>query len=172
MALPIDRSLVDRLVVEHLPAGLAFALRLTGDEHAAEDVMQEALCRVLRQWKSFRGESSFKTWLFQIVVNVDRDRRRRRAFVFLEAEPATSGDEQGERLSAEEMKRSISEAIERLPDRQREVAILSIGEGMSATEVAQVLSITEANVHSSLHLARKRIAQAIGYDYASHKTEH
>ena len=72
-----DRRDVDRLVVEHLPAALRFALRLTRDEHAAEDVVQEALCRVLRQWRTYRGEASFKTWFLQIVVNVDRDRRRR-----------------------------------------------------------------------------------------------
>lgn len=166
MALPIDRSLVDRLVVEHLPAGLAFALRLTGNEHAAEDVMQEALCRVLRQSKSFRGESSFKTWLFQIIVNVDRDRRRRKTYLSLDVEPTTRSTNPAEHLSAEEMKRSIREAIEGLPDRQREVAVLCLAEEMTAGEVAQVLSITEANVYSSLHLARKRIAQAIGFDYA------
>ena len=74
MPRPIDRSTVDRLVVEHLPVALRFALRLTGSTDTAEDVVQESLCRVLRSWRSYRGDATFRTWLLQIVVNVDRDR--------------------------------------------------------------------------------------------------
>jgi RNA polymerase sigma-70 factor, ECF subfamily len=77
MGRPLDRRAVDHLVVEHLPAALRFARRLTGDPQLAEEVVQDALCRVLARWRSFRGESSFRTWLLSIVVNVDRDRRRR-----------------------------------------------------------------------------------------------
>src|SRR3954462_1586567 len=78
MSGPIDRHTVDQLVVEHLPAALRFAGRLTNDPDVAGEIVQEALCRVLARWKSFRGEASFSTWLLQIVLNVDRDRRRRR----------------------------------------------------------------------------------------------
>ena len=77
MGRPIDRRAVDQLVVEHLPAALRFARRLVREDHVAEDLVQEALCRVLRQWRSYRGEATFRTWLLSIVVNVDRDRRRR-----------------------------------------------------------------------------------------------
>src|SRR6185503_14261138 len=69
---------VDQLVVEHLPAALRFAQRLTNDPDAAGEIVQEALCRVLKRWKTFRGQASFSTWLMQIVLNVERDRRRRR----------------------------------------------------------------------------------------------
>ena len=69
MARPIDRSTIDRLFVDHLPVALRFAMRLSGDPHAAEDVVQEALLRVLRQWPAYRGEASFRTWLLQIVLN-------------------------------------------------------------------------------------------------------
>ena len=57
---------------------LRMALRLSGDADTAEDLVQETLCRVLRQWRTYRGEASFRSWLLQILVNVDRDRRRRR----------------------------------------------------------------------------------------------
>ncbi len=77
MSGPIDRQTVDQLVVEHLPAALRFTKRLTNDPDTAGEIVQEALCRVLKRWKTFRGEASFSTWLMQIVVNVDRDRRRR-----------------------------------------------------------------------------------------------
>jgi RNA polymerase sigma-70 factor (ECF subfamily) len=167
MAQSIDRSTVDRLVVEHLPVALRFAIRLTGDTHIAEDVVQETLCLVLRRWRSFRGESSFRTWMLQIVVNVDRDRRRRRTVLPMpEEEPESKAAMPAEEAAAGELQARVRDAIDRLPDRQREVALLSLGEGLPASDVASVLGTTEANVHTCLHLARKRIARAIGIDYA------
>ena len=53
--------------------------------------------------------------------------------------------------------------------RQREVALLSLGEGLPASEVAYILATTEANVYTCLHLARKRIAEAIGVNYSRRK---
>jgi len=167
MARPIDRNAVDRRVVEHLPAALRFALRLTGDAHTAEDVVQEALCLALRRWKSYRGEASFRTWMLQIVLNVDRDRRRRQRKVgpLPEAELICNLPLPPELAAAGELHASVRAAIDRLPGRQREVALLSLGEGLPAREVACVLEITEANVHTCLHLARKAIARSIGVDY-------
>jgi RNA polymerase sigma-70 factor (ECF subfamily) len=80
------------------------------------------------------------------------------------AEPRSSGPV--EQATTEETKAAIRAAIDRLPDRQREVALLTLGEGMSVNEVAELLEISQANVHSSLHLARKRIAHAIGVEHA------
>jgi RNA polymerase sigma-70 factor (ECF subfamily) len=74
MARSSDQIELDRLVTEHLPSALRFATRLTGDIDAAEEVVQEALVRVARSWKTFRGEARFQTWLFQIVINVFRSR--------------------------------------------------------------------------------------------------
>src|SRR5579862_3665171 len=68
---------LDRLVTEHLGSALRFATRLTGRVDAAEDIVQEALLRVARSWKSFRGQAEFRTWLFRIVINVFRDRLAR-----------------------------------------------------------------------------------------------
>jgi RNA polymerase sigma-70 factor (ECF subfamily) len=167
MARPIDRNEVDRLVVEHLPAALRLAVRLTGDAHTAEDVVQESLCRVLRRYRSYRGEAAFKTWMLQIVLNVDRDRRRRQRDVQpLETSQAiTKAASPLEQAAAGELQTNVNAAIDRLPERQREVALLSLGEGLPARDVAHILNTTESNVHTCLHLARKRIAQAIGTDY-------
>ncbi|HEV8003265.1 MAG TPA: sigma factor, partial [Planctomycetaceae bacterium] len=61
MARSSDQLELDRLVSEHLSAALRFATRLTGDVDAAEDVLQEALVRVARSWKTFRREAQFQT---------------------------------------------------------------------------------------------------------------
>jgi RNA polymerase sigma-70 factor, ECF subfamily len=170
MARPIDRRDVDRLVVEHLPAALRLAARLTGNADAAEEIVQEALCRVLRQWRTFRGESSFKTWMLQIVVNVERDRRRRPS-VFTpdpneQLEPLARTASPPEAAATRELHAELRAAVDRLPPRQREVALLTWGEGLAAGEVARVLGTSEANVYTNLHLARKQLAQAIGFNLA------
>jgi RNA polymerase sigma-70 factor (ECF subfamily) len=168
MGRPIDRRDVDRLVVEHLPSALRFAQRLARDEHAAEDVVQEALCRVLRDWRQYRGEASFKTWLLSIVVNVDRDRRRRVRAVEAVDEASLAGEAAtpAELAAASELQDNARAAVDRLPDRQREVALLTWGEGLAASDVARVLGISDANVYTNIHLARQRVAAAIGADAA------
>src|SRR4051794_38764046 len=135
MSGPIDRHTVDQLVVEHLPVVLRFARRLTNDQDAASEIVQEALCRVLKRWKSFRGETAFSTWLMQIVLNVERDRRRRREEFGPPPDDIvakTAGP--NEQLAAAELGESIRDAINALPDRQREVALLSFGEGLSVRD--------------------------------------
>src|SRR6187401_3087728 len=130
MSGPIDRHTVDQLVVQHLPAALRFAQRLTGDPDTAGEIVQEALCRVLKRWKSFRGEASFSTWLMQIVLNAERDRRRRRdQFGPPPDDIAAKTAGPNEQAVAAELGDSIRAAVNKLPDRQREVALLSFGEG-------------------------------------------
>lgn len=162
-----DRSDIDRLVVEHLPVALRFAQRLTGRSDTAEELVQETLCRVLERWESYRGQAKFETWMLQIVVNVERDRRRRQRNVDeLPPEQLTQHSPTvHQQMAADELHEQIRQEIARLPDRQREVAVLSLGEGYSAVETAEILGISVANVHTCLHLARKRIGAAIDMDY-------
>jgi RNA polymerase sigma-70 factor (ECF subfamily) len=168
MARPIDKSTVDRLVVEHLPAALRVALRLSGDPHAAEDLVQEMLCRVLARWRSFRGEASFKTWMLGILVNAHRDRYRklRNHEPLEDALAVDSASPPPELAAAEELHTRIQAAVDRLPPRQREVAALLWGERLSPCEAAAALGVTESSVYTNLHLARKRIAQSLGLDAA------
>lgn len=168
----LSKQDVDRLVIEHLPAMLRFARRLTGDPHTAEDVVQQTLCRVFEKWPTCRGGETFRPWMMQMLVNLDRDRRRR-----LRPESELPSEEKPyeelcdreprpyERLLGEELNERIRNAIDRLPDRQREVALLKYGEeSFDVATIAKVLEISTANVHSCLHLARKAIAESIQYE--------
>lgn len=156
-------SSLDRLVEEHLPSALAFATRLAGDPHAAEEIVQDALVRALSSWRSFRGEATFRTWLFRIVINVFRDRLRKpdARDVPIDQQPEepadAPGDEPPQAAMAAELDELIAREVSRLPPRQREVLVLSVYEGLRARDVAGVVGISEANVHSTLSAARSRL---------------
>lgn len=162
---PIDRRVIDQLVLEHLPPALAFATRLTGDAAAAEEVVQDALVRVLRRWRTYRGESPFRTWFFRIVVNTHRDQHRRgRPEQTLAFDAPGAEPEPAEAAQSSELAERVRAEIDRLPPRQREVAVTCLAEGASPSEAAEILGITESNVNTTLHAVRKRLAAAVGID--------
>jgi RNA polymerase sigma-70 factor (ECF subfamily) len=158
--LAVDRQTFDRLVLDHLASAQRFAIRLTGDPDAAEDLMQDALLRAHRSWRTFRGQSKFTTWLYSIVINCFRDR--------LAASPRLAGDlaqdvldprasDPAHAAQSREFGEIVAREVSRLPPRQREVLVLSAYEQMSAVEIAAVLQISEANVRTQLHLAREKL---------------
>lgn len=159
MGQPREPTTLDRLVHAHLAEALRFATRLTGDLDAAEDLVQDALVRVARSWKTFRGESHFRTWLFRIVINVFRDSLpQQTASAPLSEELADiRADDPGSVAEAEELQERIAARISALPPRQREVLVLITYEGLDPREVADLLGVTEANVYSTLHVARRKL---------------
>ncbi len=159
MARSSEERELDRLVSEHLPTALRFATRLTGDVDRAEDLLQEALVRVARSWKTFRGESQFRTWLFRIVINVFRSRSAANADRATTTLPETLADRRAADPASgaqdRELADLIAERVSALPERQREVMILTSFEGFSVQAAAELLDITEANVYSTLAVARR-----------------
>jgi RNA polymerase sigma-70 factor (ECF subfamily) len=163
VSLAFDRTTFDRLVLEHLPAAQRFAIRLTGDANAAEDLMQDALLKAHRSWQTFRGESRFQTWLFQIVVNCFRDGLGR-------DDPNSPLDESVEdarvvepaqSLQGCELGELIGKEVSSLPPRQREVVVLVTYEDLSIREVAGMLSLSEQNVRTNLHYAREALRRRL-----------
>jgi RNA polymerase sigma-70 factor, ECF subfamily len=164
MARSSEPNELDRLVTQNLSAALGFATRLTGTPDAAEDVLQEALVRVARGWKTFRKEAEFRTWLFRIVINVFRDRLARAKPP--EQSPLDDLADHRNRDPANEVQTTelgelIGARVSALPPRQREVMVLTAFEGFSSKETATLLSITEANVHSTIAIARERLRKEL-----------
>ena len=117
----VSRREFERLVLEHLPAASRCAIRLTGDPDTAEDIMQEALLRASRSWKTFRGRSRFSTWLLRIVINTFRSwlaRRRPGRELPEEIRDARAADPAAD-AAANEMGEIVAAAVSALPPRQR-----------------------------------------------------
>ena len=152
---------------EWVPRVYRFALRLSADPHAAEDLTQETFLRAWRQRGRLRDARAARVWLFRIAANLWRDRLRRGRSAVARAAPL-EGSEPGpapppERLAAgrEELGLAL-EALAALPPRQREVLYLSACEGLAPSEVGEVLGISADAAKASLSLARKRMRQQLG----------
>jgi RNA polymerase sigma-70 factor (ECF subfamily) len=157
------KDTLDRLVVQHLPAAMRFAVRLTGRTDTAEDLLQDALVRVARAGDTYRGEASFRTWLFRILINVFRDRLKKRSEESLAAdEHAARSPSPPQAAMAAELGSRIAELVSSLPPRQREVLVLTVYENLPAAEVAEIVGISETNVRSTLYAARCRLRQQLG----------
>jgi len=150
----------------------------------AEEVVQDAWMGVLRGIGGFEGRSSFRTWLFRILVNRARTAgaRERRSIAIGDAGPAVDQsrfDAAGawvappeqwieaidDRLRAGKMAHRIRSAIEELPSRQREVVTLRDVEGLSSDEVCHVLEITDGNQRVLLHRGRSRVRQVLETEF-------
>lgn len=159
----VDRTTFDRLVSEHLPAALGFAIQLTGEPDLAEEVVGEALYRAARSWRTFRGEASFRTWLFRIIVNTFRDQLSARDDA--DPLPAELEDERGtdpaSAAMTEELGQLVARLVSALPSREREVIVLVTYQGLTAQEAADVLGIKRSNVHATLHNGRERLKRQL-----------
>ena len=170
----VDLDRFDQLVRTHLPQAHRLAIRLCGDPHRAEDVMQEALLRASKAWGSFRGESSFSTWLFRLTVNAWRDEaRRRRPPQSLESEPSDAmAVDPAAGAAADELASVVAARVSALPPRQREVLVLIAYHAHSIAEAARVLGISEGGVRTNLHLARERLKRELARFFPGEESSH
>lgn len=136
----------------------------------AEDVAQEVFLRAYRGLKSFRGQSAFKTWLYQIATNTARthfdrqSRRREDAAGTLSDEgpdgpPPAASDED---LEAQLLLRDrLDRALAALPGDQREIVVLRDVEGFEYKEIAKMLSIPIGTVESRIFRARAKLRELL-----------
>jgi RNA polymerase sigma-70 factor (ECF subfamily) len=166
-------ALVDRY---HSPL-VRLAASFVGSRAVAEEVVQDTWLGVVRGIDRFEGRSSFKTWLFRILVNRARTtgaKERRQAPTPPANEPAVPADrfrpdgrwasppvmwEEAtvDRLVAGELAERISGFLDELPEAQRQVVVMRDLEGLPSAEVCSVLGISEANQRVLLHRGRSRI---------------
>lgn len=167
------RMLVERY--QHRAYGIAMGvLRNPAD---AMDASQEAFVKVFRNIKNFKGESSFYTWLYRIVVNVCIDHirkhkkrrtveyddtwRRRDQAEFTPLSGNTRGMRPNVALENEELNKVLNEALETLSENHRAIILLREVEGLSYEQIAEVMDCHIGTVMSRLHHARKRLQKAL-----------
>lgn len=130
-----------------------------------DDLLQDTFFKAFRGLDGWRGEGSFRGWLFRIAGNVLKDRfRQNKGRVFLELEDtdlAASSDPAGE-LAADEAQHRLRAGLERLPRLQREVFLLRVQQGLDYAEIAGTLGSTPGAARVHYHHAVKRLKELLG----------
>jgi RNA polymerase sigma-70 factor, ECF subfamily len=139
------------------------AARLVGDRHEAEDVAQEAYLRVHRSLRKFRGDSSFRTWLYRIVANTAMTYLRKRGrFGDVAEEPDTVLRLADAGSSEDEVDLGhVRVALNALPDTQRVILLMKDAYGFSCREIAGEMGVSEGAVKVRLHRARRRLKESL-----------
>ena len=138
--------------------------RYVGDRVAAEDVAQEVFLKVWRRAKSFKGRSSFSTWLYRVAVNQClnfRQKRARAKNVPLDEALARGGPGPDERLDAARRAAAVRAAVDELPGKQRMALVLSKFEGRSYKEIARVMGVSLASVESLIFRAKQNLKKTL-----------
>ncbi len=158
--------------LQHLDSLYGYALTLTRDQSAAEDLVQETYLRAVRAFGQLVPNSNLKSWLFVIMrnawLNQLRHTRSGPRFVELDAEE-TDFIYQKDRLGEDPLvvylrkleREQIQVAIDELPELYREVVVLRDLEGFSYQEIATMLSCPAGTVMSRLGRARAKLRRSL-----------
>jgi RNA polymerase sigma-70 factor (ECF subfamily) len=139
----------------------------------AEEVVQDTWLAVVKGVDRFEGRSSFKTWLFRILLNRARSTAGREPFNASLSDvdvaehfdasgawvtpPVPWADQADDRVVADQLARRVQEVLPTLPEAQRQVIVLRDVEGATPAQVAELLGVSDGNQRVLLHRARARV---------------
>lgn len=167
-----DEAAFTVLVRRHHQSLVRLAQSIVGSRAVADEVVQDTWLAVVRGVDRFEGRSSFKTWLFHILMNrarsaagkewrtqptADVDAGRFDAAGVWSSPPVPWSDRVDDRLTAQQLVPLARQVIDSLPDTQRQVLLLRDVEGVPAAEVAGMLGVSDGNQRVLLHRARARV---------------
>lgn len=170
-----DADAFDELVRRYIERAYQYAFRLTRDPDEAADVVAESMLRVLRALPSFRGGSTFSTWLYRIVTNCFLDMRKKRSYrLGSDLERMFAGDEVLAQspygvarkstyaaVVRRECMARIEQAVEALPEYQKLIVVMYHAEALSYEEIAEILNLPVGTVKSRLNRARQGIRRSL-----------
>jgi RNA polymerase sigma-70 factor (ECF subfamily) len=174
-----NRAAFEELVRHYDQAVLRLALHLTGNEHEAQDIYQDAFLKAYRNIGSFRFECSFYTWIYRIVTNLCLDQLRKKQVrkedspVVVDSEGETydlleqvadvrSGANPERDLMRRELGSMISRALEKLTPRERMVFELKHYQGLKLRTIGEMLNTTEETAKNTLFRATQKLRGALG----------
>lgn len=165
-----DTSAFGQLVRTYQDRLFTSVFHVVQQHEEAEDIVQDAFVQALLKLQTFRGKSSFYTWLYRIAFNAAVNRRRRQdrglsiehGFEAAGRELPDQGDPPEERLVRQERARQIQLALGQLSEEFRAVLVLREVEGFDYQTIARVLNVSVGTVRSRLHRARALMRQHLG----------
>jgi RNA polymerase sigma-70 factor (ECF subfamily) len=160
-----DLQAFERLYHLHASRMKSVARNLLGGVSEAEDAVQDTFLKIQRSILSFRGQSSFATWSFRILINTCHDARRSRMrkkeVAHDQPDEAPTRPEPRAASTHPTLRIAIERALSQLTRRQRDVFLLYEVEGFRHAEIASILEISEAASKNTLFQAKKTLRQTL-----------
>lgn len=157
---------------EHSERVWRAALMLSGNPWDADDLAQETFVVLAESWERFQGRSQVFTWLYGILLNLDRRRRRRsgthqRKIQDLQRQPSEDRTAPAAEspLVAAEWKRSLWAWVHRLPDGQRQALVLRFSEELKYEQIAEILQCPLGTVKSRIYHGLLALKRMLGSDH-------
>ncbi len=165
-----------------------FILRSVRRTDRADELLQDVFMKVVQRSQDFKGNSKFSTWLYTIARNLCIDHSRKMVFrrhKSLDAPTRSDGGDEGPTLLdrqasdgpatdraviAESLRGRIADAVEELPEEQKEVFLMRHVQGMAFKEIAAVVGVPENTVKSRMRYALERLQRALE-DYRGYVEE-
>lgn len=169
-----DVSAFDELVIRWDRKIQGAIYRILGSQDEARDLCQEAFLKAYRALPGFKGEARFSSWLYQIALNLCRDRmRRRKGRTFISLDDPDVGERPVRRavgpsaldlVEARDLSRAVATAVAALPEEQRAVIVLKEYQGMTFMEIADVLGVPLSTVKTRLYRGLVHLRAALERD--------
>lgn len=165
-----DSSAFERLIEPLEGRIYAVALRMCGNREDAQDCMQESMIRIYRALSSFKGQSSFSTWIYRITMNTCLDELRRRKArrstsldTLLDSgwSPTDETDTPERHAIQSEQRRTLERAIAELPEDMRAAVVLRDIQGLAYDEIASALNVNVGTVKSRISRGRERLREKL-----------
>lgn len=173
-----DKNAFEMLYRRYEKPVLNLIYRMVMDASEAESLCQETFYRVVKARKRYKATAQFKTWLFQIALNLSRDRLRRmkhRAHLSLNAQiqpQNEAGMELQDRLSdpnpgaaanleSGQLESLVKAAITSLPEEEHLVVVMKEYQGMPYSEIAEIMDCPVGTLKSHNHRAHKKLKKIL-----------
>ena len=174
-----DSAAFSALMEQHFAMIYNLALRMSGSPDDASDLTQEVMIKLFKNIGAFEGKSKFSTWVYRVAANTCLDELRkikRKKAVSLDAEYETEDGSVGYEaedtaptpdVSAErsELKSIVAKAVSRLGEEYRTAVILRDINGLSYTEIAEVIGCSVGTVKSRISRGRANLKEILEKDF-------
>jgi len=160
-----DRDAFDELVLKYQKQIYSLLYRMLSDQDDASDILQKTFVKAFTGLGSFERRSSFKTWLYQIAINlaknVYRDRSRVKQVpiddVIIKREPRTL-----DIMIQKESRALLRQALTELPDKQRMTVLLRVQEGKKFEEIAAIMQCSLGTAKANYHHGVQKLKKIMG----------
>lgn len=163
------KSEFETLIERHYPQIRRAAMLLTGDAWNAEDLAQETFLQAMQSWCRFDQTNRVESWLYSILVNLDRKRRRqhvrgwrRVAIWFARRDSTIDRRSPAESIEVREWNESVWNTVAALPEQQQQAIVLRYAEGLSYEEIARAMDCPAGTVKSRLHHGLAALKNKLG----------